>query len=611
MRFSSAKQVIFIFIFSFFVGLTSSFVKFYLFPQKEEKIPEVFVEEPLFDYQQRPDFHMEVGEEEHMIGPVSGYLDGPFYTIPTQNGIRGYSSGFETVTFWGADLESLQIEGVAIKKGGLGNWDECGAWLYSIYKITEQHWIGWYYGERICRYDEWKYVGSTGFTESFDAGKTWAKPDYPNNQVISRNRVHDGLENNHGVGNGNVIEYDGYFYMFLFVDADNQIHLARSKVTDLGKPETWYKYYNGSFSEPGLGGKSSPISEKLADRIVTYNTYLNRFISTAVSGLWGFTFFFSSDLLHWHNLSVDKNWKVFYPHVSYYQDSRVDHYPPHTSGSGYKQAYLYPSLIGLDGSSNVSGREFYQYYTKVFDNDDNSLHRNLMRRKIRLYKDRKEPYYVYLTLIRYDKDNGQKVKVSTEVAKPSEGFIRKNKIGYVLPYDEKDFISLYECYVPSFKDYFLTTVDPAQFNWEHCETTSDVFIRRVGYISWKETQFTTKPIYRCLNEASLDHFISTNENCDGHKNDYLLGYIFDEQIPSSTSSPSPTPMPSATPSPTPTSTSTPTLSPTSTPAPSCQYDYNDNGKIGTGDLLYLLGQWGSGDTARLLQVLGNWGLSCE
>jgi hypothetical protein len=38
-----------------------------------------------------------------------------------------------------------------------------------------------------------------------------------------------------------------------------QIGLARCKIADEGKPGSWYKYARGGFTEPGLGGKDTPV----------------------------------------------------------------------------------------------------------------------------------------------------------------------------------------------------------------------------------------------------------------------------------------------------------------------------------------------------------------
>ena len=41
----------------------------------------------------------------------------------------------------------------------------------------------------------------------------------------------------------------------------------------------------------------------------------------------------------------------------------------------------------------------------------------------------------------------------------------------------------------------------------------------------------------------------------------------------------------------------------------CLWDLNNNGAVGTGDLIVLLGSWGDPyGTADLIELLGNWGL---
>ena len=49
-----------------------------------------------------------------------------------------------------------------------------------------------------------------------------------------------------------------------------------------GKPGSWYKWYEGDFSEPGLGGKETPIaglrSRPGGNPSVHYNTYLKKWV---------------------------------------------------------------------------------------------------------------------------------------------------------------------------------------------------------------------------------------------------------------------------------------------------------------------------------------------
>ena len=92
-------------------------------------------------------FQTTVGEEEYVMGPLGNYegLDSLFFTVPTSNGVRGFSAHEKTLSYFGSTLENIKLEGTALDKGEQGKFDDCGAWLSSAYKLTETHWIGWYH----------------------------------------------------------------------------------------------------------------------------------------------------------------------------------------------------------------------------------------------------------------------------------------------------------------------------------------------------------------------------------------------------------------------------------------------------------------------------------
>jgi hypothetical protein len=63
-----------------------------------------------------------------------------------------------------------------------------------------------------------------------------------------------------------------------------QICLARCRIEDRGRPGTWRKFYEGSFSQPGLGGKDTPVvsaQDTRADALcphVTYSKILRKYV---------------------------------------------------------------------------------------------------------------------------------------------------------------------------------------------------------------------------------------------------------------------------------------------------------------------------------------------
>jgi hypothetical protein len=81
--------------------------------------------------------------------------------------------------------------------------------------------LGWYHGECDCDYRHGITHKSTAFAESFDGGKTWQFPNYPNNQVVTADAAFDGQEDLDDSGDGRVIKIGNYFYMFNLVTANS------------------------------------------------------------------------------------------------------------------------------------------------------------------------------------------------------------------------------------------------------------------------------------------------------------------------------------------------------------------------------------------------------
>jgi hypothetical protein len=82
-----------------------------------------------------------------------------------------------------------------------------------------------------------------------------------------------------------VDERGGYLYLYTnhytFPKTDAKVasfvrhHVARCAISDKMAPGKWQKFYNGSWSEPGLGGKASWVE----GYSVMYNTYLKKYVS--------------------------------------------------------------------------------------------------------------------------------------------------------------------------------------------------------------------------------------------------------------------------------------------------------------------------------------------
>jgi hypothetical protein len=114
-----------------------------------------------------------------------------------------------------------------------------------------------------------------------------------------------------GAGNPSAIIVGGYIYVYYvdlgFNTGPDLTHVARAPVASDGAPGSWRKWYDGSFSQPGIGGKSTPVMGRpnpgaktvwAANGIVSYNTYLHSYLNVFQTAI-GFYYATSADLLHW------------------------------------------------------------------------------------------------------------------------------------------------------------------------------------------------------------------------------------------------------------------------------------------------------------------------
>jgi hypothetical protein len=472
-------------------------------------------------------FTVTLGQEQYVAGPLT-YLDAPFFTMPTATGLRAFSSNAVSFAFSGSGLDTLNLPSpdapssqIVLSPGAQGSFDDCGAWLVSAYEITSTHWIGWYHAEHACDYAEGITHKSMAFAESFDGGRTWQKTGYPDNQVITPDAQYAGNPLLDRAGDAKIIQQGDYFYM-IYIGGDYKTYLARSLVTDEGKPGTWFKYYHGAYTQPGIGGHQTPINA--APGGFTFNTYLNAYLNLSMSAKYGFYLKISAgtDITRWTNFGGG-NGKSIYPLVTYQDDPLQDVWSNRTPLSG--QVYGYPSFIALDGNSSSTGSVFYIYYMKVY-NGGTFDQRYLLRRQVTLHLQSSPAVYAQVALTRYQNSSTERLLVSTETPNHFEGYNAEAVIGALLPYAQPGFHPLYECYLPAYADYLVTDANLAQFDWRNCGSSGTVIIRNIGWVSTTQTAEASLAIYRCFDGVLFNHFISTDPHCEGKTAEWRLGYIF-------------------------------------------------------------------------------------
>lgn len=163
-----------------------------------------------------------------------------------------------------------------------------------------------------------------------------------------------------GAGNPSVLtSRDGQYIYLYFMEwvsghTYDSISLARALVSSDGVPGAWYKYKDGEFKEPGLGGQSDPVilphdleAGFAGIPNVSFNTYLNRYLAIFV-GHNGFYYASSLDGIHWNRSKL--LWEV--PAVTI-----IDRLNP---GDHW---YYYPTLLSLDQKTDdITTQTAYLYY---------------------------------------------------------------------------------------------------------------------------------------------------------------------------------------------------------------------------------------------------------
>ena len=202
------------------------------------------------------------------------------------------------------------------------------------------------------------FYGGIGLARSSDGGTSWQRAG----EIISGLDAQQATQAATGAGalTPSAIVSGGYIYVvYREIDLQSKLSgfaIARAPVAGDGAAGTWQKYYQGSFSTPGLGGSFTPLDLVLdpavsADRrqpSVSFNTYLQSFVLTAV-GNGGIYLATSPDLVQWSAGQVILAAPV--------PDAGVT---PSTAPYNW-----YPTLVSTDqASEQVTAQSGYLYYAK-------------------------------------------------------------------------------------------------------------------------------------------------------------------------------------------------------------------------------------------------------
>jgi hypothetical protein len=172
--------------------------------------------------------------------------------------------------------------------------------------------------------------------------------------IIEPNMPHLQASWSVDVGGGSFAVHDGYFNVYyrdyMANGSSSELAVARAPVAQLvsnslnGMATPFTKYYNGSWSQPGRGGQSSPLEPGNPANwwsSVSYNEYLDQLV--LVSSQWQ-----SGGTLADLYLSTSPDGVNWSPRQPLVLDAGEQ---------------MYPTIVGLGDDPQITGQSFYVYYT--------------------------------------------------------------------------------------------------------------------------------------------------------------------------------------------------------------------------------------------------------
>jgi hypothetical protein len=194
-------------------------------------------------------------------GPAPNIADAGFTEIQLPSGLfRGFTAAGTTFAIDGTHPYDMGGPAATVlKPGPAGSPSSCGQWITHV-ELEGKTLFGWVHNETACDYAKSGQThASMSIATSTDYGLTWkilgpiirgtdppAAKKETGDSCMTAIRGQDGYDYAYCLHNGGHSWDGGYTF------------IARAPASDPG-PGKWKKYFNGSWSEPGVDGKSSPI----------------------------------------------------------------------------------------------------------------------------------------------------------------------------------------------------------------------------------------------------------------------------------------------------------------------------------------------------------------
>ena len=188
-------------------------------------------------------------------GPSPNAPDQPFTELALPDGrFRGFTAAGVTYSIDGPAPAAMTGRQVPVMGPARpGTYGESGRWINHVERVGDKV-FGFVHDETGDK--PGMGLKSMSLAVSTDNGLHWTDQG----EIIKdRGTVTQGKITGEGdcwVSNGR----DGFFYAYCHRNLDDRVIVARAPGEDPG-PGKWMKWFNGSWSQPGLGGDATPLTK--------------------------------------------------------------------------------------------------------------------------------------------------------------------------------------------------------------------------------------------------------------------------------------------------------------------------------------------------------------
>lgn len=441
-----------------------------------------------------------VGLPRVVRGPAASMADNRFTEIALPGGgFRGFDAHGDTRAIDGRHPSDMGgPERTVLRPGGPGTYDSCGQWLNHA-ELEGTSVLGFVHDETACKYKVGQTHKSMSLAVSADYGLTWTDLG----QIITGT---DAPTANRNTGEGDCTALngeDGYYYAYCFRPRDGALVAARAPVAN-PRPGQWLKFFQGAWSQPGLGGDATRLLGGSGASAARWMTTDQVVLTGWVPG--GLGVFLSSDHttftpLHAPLLVVDPGeWKrpapselVFYPVI-------LD------AGTGTNQLSNTWMLVHAYIQPNEGGDKKYLVFREVTLSTSNAPVSS----------------QVGVLLARW-RNAALHDRWSTTAPVPSNdgGYQLEATSGYLLTTAPSGYssVELEDCVSdrPGHPDHILAKKG-------FCEAHAYRRLRTAGWV-FATQKPATQALYQCYNDAEHSHFSANRPDCDSvGQMETLLGY---------------------------------------------------------------------------------------